>query len=249
MSNFLDDLLDERTSDSWIDQNSPEWNQVRIGRFTASELHRLMEPAKREMTPEELKSRPPKGTPGASAKLIYDYSKLSDAAMTYVNEKVAEVMTGQAKQQGYAFPLIWGLDHEDEAVEYFTKVTGLSTEKVGFFKYTDHCGGSPDRFVSDGSILEVKCPHDSVNQVKYLLLTDHYDIRRDYFQYWVQCQANMLFTDRSLAHFVTFDPRMKEDKHKLTHIEIPADAEFHDLIAKQIVRATKEKLQLLNLLA
>lgn len=248
MSNFLDDLLDERTSDSWIDQDSAEWDQVRLGRFTASELHRLMEPAKREMTPEELKKRPPKGTPGASAKLISDHSKLSDAALTYINEKVAEVLTGQAKQQGYAFPLIWGLDHEDEAVEYFSKVTGLETERVGFFKYTDHAGGSPDRFVSDESILEVKCPHDSVNQVKYLMLTDQFDVRRMHFDYWVQCQANMLFTDRNLCHFCTFDPRMKDDKHKLTHIEIKADPEFHDLIRQKIVQATKEKLHIISLL-
>lgn len=245
---FLDSLLDERTSQAWIEQGTPEWDQARLGRFTASEIHRLMEPAKREMTEAELKARPKSGK-GSSAKLVYDYSTLSDAALTYVNEKVAEILTGQAKQQGYAFPLVWGTEHEDEAAEAFVAKTGLKIEKVGFFKYTDHAGGSPDRFVGDNAILEIKCPYESVNQIKYLILTDHYDVRRDYFQYWCQCQANMLFTDRSLCHFCTFDPRMKEDKHKLTHIEIPADAEFHDLIAKQIVRATKEKLQLLNLLA
>lgn len=247
MSNFLDDLLDERTSDKWIEQNTEEWNRVRIGRFTASEIHRLMEPAKRDMTPEELKARPKSGK-GSSSKLVYDYEKLSDSALTYITEKVAEVLTGQAKQQGYAFPLIWGLDHEDEAVEYFSKSTGLETEKVGFFKYTDHAGGSPDRFVSDDSILEVKCPHDSVNQIKYLMLTDQFDVRREYFNYWVQCQANMLFTERNLCHFCTYDPRMKDEKHKLTHIEIKADAQFQDLIRTKIVQATKEKLHIISLL-
>lgn len=245
--NFLDEIIDDKLANKWIEQGTPEWDQVRIGRFTASEIYRLMEPAKRDMTEAELKARPKTGK-GSSAKLIYDYEKLSDAALTYITEKVAEVLTGQARQQGYAFPIVWGIEHEDEAVEYFVKAKGLSAEKVGFFKYTDHAGGSPDRMVEGNAILEIKCPHDSVNQIKYLMLTDQYDVRREYFQYWCQCQANMLFTDRELCHFCTYDPRMKEDKHKLTHIEIKADPEFHELIRKKIVQATTEKLKLISLL-
>lgn len=248
MSNFLDDLLDERTADVWIDQNSPEWEQVRIGRFTASELHRLMEPSKRDMTEAELKARPKSGK-GSSAKLVYDYSKLSETALTYVNEKVAEILTGQAKQQGYAFPITWGTSYEAEAAELFAERTGYTLEKVGFFKYTDHAGGSPDRLVNDNAILEIKCPYEPVNQIKYLMLTDQYDVRRNYFQYWCQCQANLLFTERRLCHFVTYDPRMIAPKHKLTHIEIQPDPEFHDLIRQQIEKAVKEKLSLLTILS
>lgn len=244
---FLENLLDERTALTWIDQNSSEWDQVRIGRFTASEIHRLMEPSKREMTEAELKARPKSGK-GSSAKLVYDYSKLSEGAMTYVSEKVAEVLTGQAKQTGYAFPMVWGKEHEDEAADFFAEKTKLNPEKVGFFKYTDHAGGSPDRMVGADAILELKCPYDPVHQVNYLLLTDHFDVRRNYFPYWVQCQANMLFTDTKLCHFCTYDPRMKEDKHKMAHIGIPADEQFHDLIRTQITLAVKEKLKLIQLL-
>lgn len=248
MSNFLDDLLDEKTANKWIEQGTPEWDRVRIGRFTASEIYRLMEPSKREMTQAELKARPKSGK-GSSAKLVYDYSKLSDAALTYVNEKVAEVLTGLPKSQGYAFPLVWGTDHEQEAAEYFENKSGLKLEKVGFFKYTDHAGGSPDRMVSDGSILEIKAPYDSTNQIQYLLLTDHFDVRRNYFNYWCQCQANMLFTETKLCHFCTYDPRMISDKHKLVHIEIPADTQFQDFIIEQIKKAVKEKLSLIQALS
>lgn len=244
---FFDSITNERTALTWIDQNSEEWDKVRIGRFTASEIHRLMEPSKREMTEAELRARPKEGK-GSATKFAYDYSKLSDAAMTYVSEKVAEVLTGQPKSQGYAFPLVWGAEHEEEAAQFFTQKTGLETEKVGFFKYTDHAGGSPDRLVGTDAILEIKCPYEPVNQINYLLLTDHFDVRRNYFPYWVQCQANMLFTDSKLCHFVTFDPRMTDDKHKLAHIEIPADEAFQDLIIKQITLATKEKLKLIQLL-
>jgi len=247
MDTFFDDLLDERTANKWIEQGTFEWDAVRIGRFTASEIHRLMEPSKREMTEAELRERPKSGK-GSSAKLVYDYSKLSDAALTYVSEKVAEVLTGTAKSQGYAFPLVWGNEHEEEAATYFSEKKSLSIEKTGFYKYTDHAGGSPDRLVEGNAILEIKCPFDSKNQIDYLLLTDQFDVRRNYFPYWVQCQANMMFTGTGLCHFCTYDPRMKHEQHKLTHIEIKPDAEFHDLIAKQLILATKEKLKLIQLL-
>ena len=244
---FLDEIIDEKLANKWIEQGTFEWDAVRIGRFTASELYRLMTPSKRDMTEAELKARPKSG-PGSSKKQIEDYSKLSEGAMTYISEKVAEVLTGQAKSQGYAFPLVWGAEHEEEAAEYFSVQKSLKIEKVGFFKYTDHAGGSPDRLVEGNAILEIKCPHDSTNQINYLLLTDQYDVRRNYFPYWVQCQANMMFTDTKLCHFCTYDPRMKHEKHKLTHIEIKPDPEFHDLIANQLILATKEKLKLIQLL-
>lgn len=247
MSNFLDDLLNEKTSDKWVEQNSEEWDKVRLGRFTASEMFRLMEPAKRDMTPEELKARPKSGK-GSSAKLIYDYEKLSDAAMTYIYEKVAEELTGQAQQQGYAFPLVHGNTYEEEAAEYFAKKTGFTLEKTGFYKYTTAAGGSPDRLVNDDAILEIKAPFNSVNQVKYLMLTDQFDLKREYFNYWCQVQCNMMFTERSKAYFASYDFRMKNEKMKMQIIEIAQDVEFHDLVRKKIVQATAEKLKLINLL-
>lgn len=246
--NFLDEIIDDKLANKWIEQGTEEWDRVRMGRFTSSEIYRLMEPAKREMTEAELKARPKEG-PGKSAKLIYDYSKLSDAALTYVNEKVAEVLTGQPKGMGYAYPVVWGKDHEDEAAEFFATKTGFTLEKVGFFKFTDHAGGSPDRFVNDDDIAEFKCPYEPVNQINYLMLTDEWDVKRNYFSYWCQCQANLLFTDKKVCHFVTYDPRMLDDKHKMTHINIHPDREFRELLIDQIGKATKEKLALLKLLA
>lgn len=248
MSNFLDDLLDEKTSDAWIEQGTPEWDQARLGRFTASEIYRLMEPAKREMTQSELKSRPKSGK-GSSAKLVYDYEKLSDAAFTYIYEKVAEDLTGQAQQQGYAFPLVHGNTYEEEAAEYFAQKTGFTLEKTGFYKYTSAAGGSPDRLVNDDAILEIKSPFNSVNQIKYLMLTDQFDLRRNHFDYWCQIQCNLMFTDRKIGHFASYDFRMKVEKMKMQHIEIKADPEFHDLVRKKIEQATAEKLKIIQLLS
>jgi hypothetical protein len=238
---FLDSILDEKTANQWIDQNTEEWHKVRLGRFTASEMYRLMIPGKREMTQKELDARPKKGK-GSSTTFVDDYGKLADASLTYINEKVAEIFTGQAKTTGYAFPLVWGAEHEAEAVEYFEKQTGLETIVCGFFTYTEHAGGSPDRLIGEKAILEVKCPSDSVNMIDYLMLTDQWDVRRNYFQYWCQCQCNMLFTERELCYFVAFDPRMIKPEHRIKIVELKADPEFHEQVRTQITSGVKEKL-------
>jgi hypothetical protein len=75
------------------EQGSPLWHNARVGRFTASENHRLMKSGYREMTPEELNARPKSGK-GSSAKLIEDLTVISDDTMTYITEKVAETLTG-----------------------------------------------------------------------------------------------------------------------------------------------------------
>ena len=225
---FLDDLIDEKTAFKWVEQGTEEWDRIRVGRFTASEIWRLM------------------GDP--KSKTDKEAGNLSEAANTYINEKVAEVMTGQCKQQGYAFPMVWGSEKEPEAREKFIERTGFVCEQVGFFPYTDHAGGSPDGMLNDGTILEIKCPYDSAKQLDYLMLTDQWDLKRMCRDYYWQCQANMLFTETEVCHFVTYDPRMVDEKHRLTHMAIKASKEDQDLIIAKLEKAIEEKLKLINLL-
>lgn len=225
---FLDDLIDEKTAFKWVEQGTPEWDQIRLGRFTASEIWKLTVEPKTNAAKEA--------------------GQLSETAMTYISEKVAEVMTGQCKQQGYAFPLVWGSEKESEARAKFAEKTGFHIETVGFFAYTDHAGGSPDGFVNDDAILEIKCPYDSAKQLDYLMLTDQWDLKRMCRDYYWQCQANMLFTERNMCHFVTYDPRMINEKHQLTHIHVKASKEDQDLLIDKIAKAVEEKLKLIKLL-
>jgi hypothetical protein len=94
--------------------------------------------------------------------------------------------------------------------------------------------------------LEIKCPHRSKNQVTYLKLFDQHDLKRfDAQKYW-QCMSNLLFMDWECIDLAHFDPRMKEEKHKITKIEIvPVLSEF-DIIVKKIEAAVKEKLEILR---
>lgn len=244
--NFFDDLV-EGNAIKHITQGSDLWDQIRCGRFTASEFHLLMASGQRELTPEELKARPKSGK-GSSVKYAPDYSKFSPAGETYINRKVAETLTGKIQESSYAFPLVYGKDLEAEAVQFFQDLTGLETFEVGFQPFGEHAGGSPDRFVMETEGLEIKCPYTSEKQIQYLMLTDQWDLKRMFPDHYWQVMTNMFFCNKEKWHFGTYDPRFKERKLKMVHIEVKPVAEDFDLIALKLEKAVEEKLKLIKLL-
>lgn len=248
--NILDEYINEAYASKHVDQGSEAWENIRAGRFTSSEWWKLMECGKRPMTEEELKARPKKGK-GSSTTLVPDPSKMGEKGLTYINQKVAEVLTGRPKPSAYAYPLVYGKETEPQAVEYFENKFGVVCTEVGFQPFGEHAGGSPDRLIGEDEGLEVKSPYDSTNQVGYLLMTDRFDLKRLHPDYYWQCVSLMLFTARHTWNFCTFDPRMINDKHKLTHIILKWEdvEEDIDLCAKALTGAVEEKLKLIKLLA
>lgn len=246
---FFDMLGDEAKAQShFIEQGSDEWREARVGRFTGSEMFKLVDPGKRDMTEEELKARPKSGE-GSKTKYISDDRVLGEKAWTYIYKKVAETLTGQLDEEVYAWSLVRGKELEPEAVEVFEKRTGLTCEPIGFVPFTDHAGSSPDRMVSDGAILEVKCPSNSKNQVSYLMMTDHFDLKREYPDYYWQIQTNILFTGAPKGYFAAYDPRFKDEKHRLFVMEVPPVQADRDLIVTKIAVATEEKLKIIKLIS
>lgn len=250
MSDWIDDLLDAGNREKYLDQGSEAWDQIRCGRFTSSEIYKIMECGKRPMTAEELKARPKTGK-GSKTTTVPDPAMMSEKGMTYIYQKVAEVMTGRPKPQAYAYPLVYGKETEPEAVEHFELITGLKCEEVGFQPWSDHAGGSPDRLIGDTDGLEIKSPWASENQVKYLLLTDQWDLKREHPDYYWQCVSLMLFTGRPRWHFCTYDPRMKDERHKMTHlvIELSKVSDDIDQLTQALAGAVEEKLKLIKLLS
>jgi len=246
---FFDVLGDADKAQSYmIEQGSDEWREARVGRFTGSEMFKLVEPGKRDMTESELKARPKAGE-GSKSKTTYDDKVMSEKAWTYIYKKVAETLTGQLDEEVYAWPLIRGKELEGEAVEFFEHRTGLTCDPVGFVPFTDHAGSSPDRMVSDGSILEVKCPSNSKNQVGYLMLTDHCDLKREHPEYYWQIQTAILFTGAEKGYFAAYDPRFKLEKQRMAILEVPIVKADHDLIVTKIAVATEEKLKIIKLIS
>lgn len=244
--NLLDEFLDATYRTKYTEQGSEQWEKLRVGRFTSSEFYKLMECGFRPMTPQELAARPKSGK-GSKTTRVPDPKTMGKAGITYIRQKVWETLTGQIKSSSYAYPIVYGKEMEDEAVEHFEKTYGLETTKVGFQPWTDHAGGSPDRLIEDKEGLEIKCPF-SDEQIDYLMLTDHWDLKALYPAYYWQCVTLLLFTGRERWRFCTYDPRMEDEKLKMTHLIIERDKVTEDLelIPVVLASAVEEKLKLIQ---
>lgn len=203
------------------EQRSELWRDVRLGRFTGSEIYKLM--------------TNPRGKGDED---------LNDTATAYVREKVAETLTGQAEVKT-SFAMEWGIDHEPLAIAFFEKLKNVKVKGASFVAFGDHAGGTPDGYV-DGRLLEVKCPYNSKNHLEFLLCRDGHDLKEAEPKYWWQIQANLLFTQMSEAWFVSFDPRSIKPEHKIQVLNIKADKADQARVHIKIAMATEMKKQILN---
>jgi hypothetical protein len=193
-------------------QRTESWHEKRLGRFTASQF----------------------------SKLISKKDELTKGAMTYVLEKVTEIIIGDTLNNFESTAMIWGTDNEPDAVELYELVTGKTINKIGFVKYGDHAGGSPDGLIGEKGMIEIKCPFNSVNHIRYGLIEQDNEIPDEY--YW-QIQMNLLATGREWCDFVSYDPRCK---YKIFIYTVYASAEAFERIENFLALAIEKKNELLT---
>ena len=152
-------------------QRSSEWFQVRCGRITGSRFAAVM----------------------ASSKTVA-YCRLID-------ELVREREGSQSIKLPITAPMQWGIDHEDEAREWYTRATRNDVDLVGFVHHPrlDFVGVSPDGLVGARGVLEIKCPQLKAYQAFALE-------RRIPSRYAWQVQGQLWVCDRVFAHFMCFYP-------------------------------------------
>lgn len=206
-----------------VQQGTKEWFDARKCKFTSSELHKLFSSGKRSMTEEELKAR----TVGDRRTTVDEM--FGEGAKTYILEKVAEILTDGASAEYKAFETNateWGKEYEPYARERFTKETGLTVVECGFFEYNPVFGGSPDGFVEDGAILEIKCPHQTYKHIANLSCKDAKDLKKLNKDYYIQLQGNMLAADATKGYFVSYDWRLCKPELQIKIIEVERDEEM-----------------------
>lgn len=201
-----------------------EWLKSRRGRFTASEFHRLMAyPAKDEL---------PKG------------------GITYVSEKAAETLADIDETEKFvSIDMQWGIDHELEAIALFEDRTGLQVDRTGdgqqLITLGDHIGCTPDGLIGDHSGLEIKCPK-SKTHLQYSLVNSTEDLKSCMPEYYWQIQGSLYITGRKHWHFVSYDPRFYEFRHKLKMLYIKRNEQDIEFLASRLNQAIELKLNLIN---
>ena len=173
-----------------IFESEQQWLEARQMRFTASEIYKLMG-----------KSRT--GSP------------LSKTAESFVYEKAAEHLTGLQKET-FGAALDWGKDHERMAFDRYQQLTFHEVEYYGgetmvFIPYGEHSGYSPDALGGD-FIVEIKCPFNSGIHLKNHKIYDADSLKEIHPEYFWQMQLGMLATANEKGFFVSYDPRMPNNK-------------------------------------
>lgn len=170
-----------------IEQGSSDWHRMRIGVVTASKVGAIL---------TEPRSKADK-----------ESGKMSDSAMTYMYDLIAEIATGVIPDDIKARPLMWGREHEESARQIFEFEHDVIVENVSLI-YKDEsmrCGASPDGLCSDGRMLEIKTPYTSSQFIRMAVG----GIEEIKSQYHAQVNFQMYCADKSELWFVNFDPRMK----------------------------------------
>jgi hypothetical protein len=88
-------------------------------------------------------------------------------------------------------------------MEYMLK-TSENVKQIGFVVHSKHVGCSPDGFVGEDGLIEIKCPNDDNYGDIYL----DRKIKSDYI--W-QMQMQMLVCEKSWCDYVAYNPNYEDD--------------------------------------
>lgn len=205
------------------------WRSERIGCFTSSEIYKLL----------------------VSGRKKEQY--FGETAMTYIRETVGEIITGETPEVS-SKAIEWGYANEHDAALEYEKKMNVRVDYYGagnpkYFPYSDVAGGSPDGLVGEKTLIEIKCPFNSGNHIKFLMMDNQGQLKADNFDYYCQVQMNLLCTNRELAHFISYDPRVIDHRLRLAILEVTRDNELIKEIEERIRAASEIVKNLLTKLA
>jgi hypothetical protein len=161
------------------EQNDEVWEKARNGRITSSGMSNIITPT----------------------------GKKSSSRDKYISRLIAEQIRGEKdgwignkhSERGHEF--------EQEAVDYYSMLYGVEPIKVGFCLYDDELiGASPDRFVGEDGILEVKTCLSEI-------MIEHYEKEspQDFLEqeHRPQTQSQLFVTGRKWVDTMLYCPLMK----------------------------------------
>jgi len=123
--------------------------------------------------------------------------------VTYVRKLMSEYFSTAELETYSNKNMATGLELESDAAVTYSWEYTQPLQEVGFVVYNDFVGCSPDRFVGDNGLAEIKCPTD---KVYFDLLLDG-KIESKYV--W-QMQMQMLICERDWCDYVVYNPNFDQ---------------------------------------
>lgn len=162
----------------YIPQRTPEWFALRAGKLTGSVAKKML---------ASIRS----GEAADRRDLRY--------------RLIAERLTNRPQENGYVNEeMLWGIEHEGEAVGAYEAATGEMVTPCGFVEARELLvGTSPDGLIGEDGLLSVKCPKTATH-VRYLREGG------EPAEHAAQNTHELWLTGRAWLDFVSFDPRLPE---------------------------------------
>jgi len=159
-----------------IIQGTPEWFAARAGKVTASRVADVIAKTK---------------------------SGYSTSRQNYAAELLCERLTGVCAEGFTSGPMQWGKDQEPFARQAYEGRFGVEVYEVGFVDHPEVAmsGASPDGYVGEDGLVEIKCPNTATHLDTLLGGTVP-------AKYLTQVQWQLACTGRAYCDFVSFDPRL-----------------------------------------
>lgn len=155
-------------------QGSKEWFNVRYGRFTGSQIYRLL------------------GVKG-----------LGETGKTYCFENAVEIVFGKDEDEQFeSFDIKRGNELEPLAFRKFKELKAfdfIEVEECSFFPYGYNAGASPDGLVGKDAILEIKSPRST--KLFNLIAKGVEAIDKEYI---AQVQMEIMCTNSTHGYFFNY---------------------------------------------
>jgi len=174
---------------------------------------------------------------------------LSETAKNYLNEKIAEIITGTIRTVNTP-ATEWGDTYEPEAVErlkeLYPNIIHFGNTNRRFFQLTNISGASPDCIEENEKLVfEIKCPENPKVHVDFMQMDIPQDLLATDKEYYYQVQMNMLcfsFNYRIPFNevrgiFVSYCPLALKKHLRLFMLDIMPDIEFADKLYRQLAKA------------
>lgn len=203
---------------------SQEWREQRIGFATASRF--------REVISE------PRSTKDKEA------GKLSQSSLSYMYEVIGEIITGEPADSVSTPATRWGNLHEPHALQEYAEIRCVEVQRPYFVEHPQHryVGCTVDSFIADDGNVEVKCPFSTKNHIRTVVE------RRIPSDYIPQVQGQLWVTGRQWCDFVSYDPRISDQRWRTVIVRVDRDEKMIAKIARGIERFSKSLLDALNAL-
>tara|TARA_B110000503_G_C7159487_1_gene418950 strand:- start:1568 stop:2200 length:633 start_codon:yes stop_codon:yes gene_type:complete len=187
--------------DDLIEQRTDEWFLQRLGKVTASRVGDVL----------------------AKTKSGYSASRdnyMAQLVVERISKVQTEFFTNSAMQ--------WGIDQEEFARAAYESAKNVIVDEAGFAYHPrlGNAGASPDGYVGDYGLVEIKCPNTST--MIDTLLTEN--VPQKYFS---QMQFQMACTKRDWCDYIVFDSRMPKNA-QLFIKRIGRDDDFIEKMEREV---------------